>query len=227
PYSYCKNNPVSMVDPSGWMYMYRASVLGGEAGTWKDALEYFVNLNPDNPAVIIGYSYILSNITIPNLLDLTDTLVSPYTGVRQKIVTAALFFLGMEAAGIFPEEDPYNCCANFVSLVLRMAGVFGKNENYRYIGDLGDGGLLDRLYELGNHQSVPFLPGDIVIFHKGGGLHHAGIYIGGIYTGSPMFIGSNNQIIGGEIGPQLIDIKNLSNFPWCKWKWTCFWNKAW
>ena len=32
PYSYCKNNPVSMVDPSGWMYMYRASVFDGGAG---------------------------------------------------------------------------------------------------------------------------------------------------------------------------------------------------
>ncbi|MDI6868547.1 MAG: hypothetical protein QMD88_03120, partial [Coprothermobacterota bacterium] len=32
PYSYCKNNPVSMVDPSGWMYMYRASVFDGGPG---------------------------------------------------------------------------------------------------------------------------------------------------------------------------------------------------
>ncbi|MBC7344838.1 MAG: RHS repeat-associated core domain-containing protein, partial [Clostridia bacterium] len=29
PYTYCKNNPVSMVDPSGWMWMYRASVFDG------------------------------------------------------------------------------------------------------------------------------------------------------------------------------------------------------
>ncbi|MDI6869724.1 MAG: RHS repeat-associated core domain-containing protein, partial [Coprothermobacterota bacterium] len=207
PYSYCKNNPVSMVDPSGWMYMYRAAVLGGDQGTWRDALAYLINLDPDNPAVIIGYGYILGQTTISKLLDLTNTLVSPYVEVRQKILTAALFFLRMEAEGIFPYEDETNCCANFVSLVLRMAGIFRKNENYKYIGKLNDvNGLQGALYHKHGyiHSSDPKGPGDIIIFYKdySDAYHHVGIYLG-----EGLYIGSNNY--PGEEDPQWININPI------------------
>ncbi|MGB9835050.1 MAG: hypothetical protein ACPLPW_08820, partial [bacterium] len=189
-------------------YMYRASVLGGEAGTWKDALDYF-----GGSVIEIGYDYVLNfkmdHGEFYGLIDLTDTLVSPYVGTRSKILEAALFFEGMEAAKIFPEEDEFNCCANFVSLVLRMAAVFGKDENYSSIYDINDEGPTHLQYNLGKKGwrrwgTRDRLPGDIVIFDMGEGHHHTGIYLW-----DSKFIGSNNQIINGKLGPQIIDIQNL------------------
>ena len=200
PYSYCRNNPTSMSDPSGWMYMYRASVLGGEAGTYKDALADLCG-----SAFALGYDYIIKfKVDAGNfygLIDLINTLVSPYETTRTKIITSAKFFEGMEAAEIFPGADPKNCCANFVSLVLRMAGVFRKDENYAYIGGINGGGLQDALYNKYGfiHGSDPKGLGNIIIFHydKIDLHHHVGIYLG-----DGRYIGSNNY--PGDKDPQWI-----------------------
>ncbi|MDI6869704.1 MAG: hypothetical protein QMD88_09085, partial [Coprothermobacterota bacterium] len=200
------NNPVSMVDPSGWMYMYRAALLGGEAGTfaqittpfYSSDLVYFERGWPNCPT---WAQYYLA------------AQMATCSSFGKKIVTIAEFFLGQEAASLFPENDPSNCCANFVSLVLRLAGVFSAEENYSWVGMEGEGGLLDRLIVLGLEQNG--ISGSIIVFDTECSkvepwriLHHVGIYLG-----YGKFIGSNNPR-KNPTGSQTVTREDLSDWGW-------------
>ncbi|MGB9834948.1 MAG: RHS repeat-associated core domain-containing protein [bacterium] len=202
PYSYCKNNPVSMVDPSGWMYMYRASVLGGEAGTYAQIT------TPFYPSDLIYFQSGWPNCSTWAQYYLAAQIAA-CSSLGKKIVTIAEFFLGQEAKTLFPEADPYNCCARFVSLVLRLANEFNEGENYSYVGMEGEGGLLDALLNVSKGKNKGVI-GSIVVFdteekfdpnlNKIRVYHHVGFYIGG-----RQYIGSNN--LSG--GPQSVRLDPL------------------
>ncbi|MGB9873179.1 MAG: hypothetical protein ACPLYD_16170, partial [Anaerolineae bacterium] len=123
PYSYCKNNPVSMVDPSGWWAeaTQRFRVDGGP-GTFYELLKYLCGPATD------AYVYCL-NLPNEKKLDLLSLIGGgPPSG--EQIARLAEFFKGVDIShwkGTHGEEAfP---CTDFINLILRLSGTVGADFN--------------------------------------------------------------------------------------------------
>ncbi|MDI6869709.1 MAG: RHS repeat-associated core domain-containing protein [Coprothermobacterota bacterium] len=165
PYSYCKNNPVSMVDPSGWWAeaTQRFRVDGGP-GTFYELLKYLCGPATD------AYVYCL-NLPNEKKLDLLSLIGGgPPSG--EQIARLAEFFKGVDISywkGTHGEEA--FTCIDFVNLILRLSSAVEPEFNPG--PDAGWIVYNSRFLRAGDNAQK----GLIAIFFFPNGLLHAGIQV--------------------------------------------------
>ncbi|MEI9478033.1 MAG: RHS repeat-associated core domain-containing protein [Deltaproteobacteria bacterium] len=125
PYSYCRNNPASLSDPSGW---------GSNPFPWLAVQEGYEETNLTLLKYLCGpatdaYNYIMSFANDKKIWELINLINSPTSG--EQIARIAEFFEGANIStwkathpgvGAFP-------CTDFVNLVLRLSGAVSANFN--------------------------------------------------------------------------------------------------
>ncbi|MGB9881947.1 MAG: hypothetical protein ACPLPV_04150, partial [Methanomassiliicoccales archaeon] len=212
PYSYCKNNPVSMVDPSGWMYMYRAAVLGGDNGTWADAIRYLCG------AAVDAAGYLLRPGNNDLRLELVCLLANRPWIMDQwgdYLVQLAMLFLGVDVSDwtISSFRDSHLqsrdfVCIDFVSLILRLSGLVENTFNPSPEEALAV--YTERFQESGTYYES----GLIAIFStENAEIGHAAFQIFDVQSGRRLYIGIGPNGCIGQWSPEDFTNPKLYPFP--------------
>jgi len=122
PYSYCRNNPTSMSDPSGWGSNPFPWLAVQEGYEWSYQLAFKNLLLEPDKGLNIEDIFKALNSSSGAWLKAYNLIFSGDVGNLERVAQTAEFFIGMTAVIIWGEEAAKGkVCIDFVAMVLRIA----------------------------------------------------------------------------------------------------------